>query len=211
MKQLTAGEVYKRMETAIENIFAVAQELNWSDRDIYALWLAQSYKYVRWTTRQLALASAMTSPDEQDVLHWRFIEEAKEEKRHELLAENDLKVLGFRPADFPELPHTSFFYQTLSYMIEKESPLAILGYSLTLEGYAARKGHDLYAQVKKTHGKQASSFLRLHCEVDVDHFNNALPHLQQCPEKELPVIYRGIELCEAIYIGILRDVKNYKK
>jgi hypothetical protein len=211
MKKLTPDIVFKRMERAIENIYAVASKVDWANEEIYALWLAQSFKYVQWTTRQLALASARTTPLEQDKLHWRFIEEAKEEKRHELLAANDLLALGFKESDFPELPHTSFFYQTLSYMIERESPIAILGYSLTLEGYAAKKGKSLYEPALLAHGDQATTFLKLHCEVDVDHFNNALPYLKECPEDLLPVVYRGIELCESIYKGILNDICDYHK
>jgi hypothetical protein len=209
MSKMTADQVFKRMELAIENIYDVSSKIDWADERIYKMWLAQSYKYVRWTTRQLALASALTSPETEDAFHWRLIEEAKEEKRHELLAEHDLLILGGKPSDYPELPHTAFFYQTLSYMIERESPIAILGYSLTLEGYAAKKGNLLYKPVLAAHGSKASTFLRLHCEVDVDHFNNALPYLQQCPEHLLPVVFRGIELCESIYKGILTDVVSY--
>jgi len=209
MNQMTAEQVFSRMEEAIRNIFVTAQGVKWEDQKVYEMWLAQSYKYVKFTTRQLAFASAMTNPETEDEFHWRLIEEAKEEKRHERLAAHDLKAFGKVPNDFPEMPHTSFFYQTLNYMIERHNPIVILGYSLTLEGFAALHGKDLLAAVLPHYGEQAITFLKLHAEVDVDHFNNALPYLKACPEDKLPIIFRGIELCEAIYIGILNDISKH--
>jgi hypothetical protein len=211
MKDLTADIVFARMEKAISNISVVADTLDWKNPVLYANWLAQSYLYVRWTTRQLALASSRTKPGEEDHLHWRFIEEAKEEKKHEVLVEIDIKNLGYKISDFPELPHTSFFYQTLTYMIERENPISILGYALTLEGYAATKGSAVYDKIRALHGEKNTGFLKLHCEVDQDHFANALPYLKSCPVDLLPYVLKGIELCEAIYIGILRDVADSSK
>lgn len=208
MGKMTAEMVFRRMERAIENIHTKAQSLDWKNKDLYANWLAQSFNYVKWTTRQLALASSRTQPGSEDHLHWRFIEEAKEEKRHEALIENDIKNLGYRIEDFPEMPHTSFFYQTLTYMIEREHPMSILGYALTLEGYAAMKVGDLYRELKANYGDKTTSFLRVHCEVDQDHFANALPYLQACPVEHLPYIMKSIELCESIYKGILADVEE---
>lgn len=208
--KLTAELVFKRMEQAIETIYEKAKTMPFEDEKFYACWLAQSHHYVKWTTRQLALASSRTEPGTEDVLHWRFIEEAKEEKRHEALIEVDIKNLGHKIEDYPELPHTAFFYQTLSYMIERTHPIAILGYALTLEGFAARRAEVMYEKAK-VHGAKATTFLHLHVQVDKDHFDNALPHLKNCPEHLLPVVYRGVELCEAIYIGILTDVANSVK
>ncbi|MFN3697689.1 MAG: iron-containing redox enzyme family protein [Pseudobdellovibrio sp.] len=203
---LTPKTVYNEMLVAIDRIAHDCEKFAWHDEQTYANWLAQSYYYVSWTTRQLALASARTKPGTEDTLHWRFIEEAKEEKKHELLALKDLKALGYELSMFPELPHTAFFYQSLSYMIENEHPIAILGFSLTLEGFAAKKAHLSYPKVLSSHGQEASTFMRLHCEVDVEHFSQALPHLESCPTHLLPIISRGIQLCTAIYCGILNDI-----
>ena len=208
MKKLTPQEVYKRMITSIDELETASQKFNWEDPQHYAEWLAQSYMYVRWTTRQLALASAMTKPSTEDSLHWRFIEEANEEKKHELLVLNDLKNLGYSIEQFQELPHTSFFYQTLSYLIMHEHPSAILGYSLTLEGFAAQKSEAIYQRVTKKYSDKMTTFLRVHVEVDKDHFANALPHLESCPEHLLPLVLQGIEQCAAIYKGILTDIEQ---
>lgn len=199
------------MLSAVNTISERANKFSWEDKNKYIEWLTQSFFYVSWTTRQLALASAYTKPGVDDVYHWRFIEEAKEEKKHELLALHDLKTFGFEPSQFQEYPHTSFFYQTLTYMIEHEHPMAIVGYSLTLEGFAALKSEEIYERVLKSHGEVASTFLRVHCELDKDHFANALPYLENCPEALLPVISKSIEQCKAIYIGILDDIESSQK
>ncbi len=211
MKQYNYSNVYQNMLTAIEEISKSAISFPWEKENYYANWLAQSFYYVQWTTRQLALASAKTKPINEDSLHWRFIEEAKEEKRHELLALQDLKNLGYSLDQFTELPHTSFFYQTLSYLIENEHPIAILGYSLTLEGFAAKKASELFPMVKSCYKDNAVTFMRLHCEVDVDHFENALPYLKSCPEELLPIVAKGIEQCCAIYKGILNDIIEHER
>jgi hypothetical protein len=208
MNKLNSSEVFDKMLAAIDEIAEAAHQFPWEDENHYANWLAQSFFYVQWTTRQLALASARTKPMREDNLHWRFLEEAKEEKRHELLALQDLKNLGYAPEQFVELPHTSFFYQTLTYLIENEHPISILGYALTLEGFAAKRLNEIYPRVKATYGDKCITFLRLHCEVDADHFDNALPHLKACPEDLLPLIVKGINQCCAIYKGIFTDIKQ---
>jgi pyrroloquinoline quinone (PQQ) biosynthesis protein C len=176
-----------------------ARSFAWTDIDTYGNWLCQSYYYVSWTTRQLALASARTRPGIEDDYHWRFIEEANEEKRHEILVLNDLKFLGISLQDYPELPHTSFFYQSLNYMIEREHPLAIIGFALTLEGFAALKAGEFIPLVQDFYGEGACSFLRLHGELDVEHFQQALPFLEKCPTHILPIVSRSIHLCRTIY------------
>ncbi len=209
--KLNSETVYNQILSAMDDISEVAAQFPWESKAHYSNWLAQSFMYVQWTTRQLALASARTKPMLEDALHWRFLEEAKEEKKHELLALQDLKNMGLTPDQFTELPHTSFFYQTLSYLIENEHPAAILGYSLTLEGYAAMRAKDIYPRIRAAHSEQCTSFIKLHCELDADHFSNALPHLKACPEHLLPLVSKSIDQCSAIYRGILQDIIHFEK
>ncbi len=209
--KINSETVYNQILTALDDIAKVAEQFPWESTTHYSNWLAQSFMYVQWTTRQLALASARTKPMLEDSLHWRFLEEAKEEKKHELLALQDLKNMGHAPDQFTELPHTSFFYQTLSYLIENEHPAAILGYSLTLEGYAAMRAKEIYPRIRSAHSEQCTTFIKLHCELDADHFSNALPHLKACPEHLLPLISKSIDQCSAIYRGILQDIILFEK
>jgi hypothetical protein len=208
---ITSQSVYNQILKAIDDIADVAAKFPWDCPKHYSNWLAQSFMYVQWTTRQLALASALTKPMSEDSLHWRFLEEAREEKKHELLALQDLKNMGQSPDQFTELPHTSFFYQTLSYLIQNEHPAAILGYSLTLEGYAAKRAHEIYPVVQSNYSDKCTTFMKLHCELDADHFSNALPHLQSCPENLLPLVSKSIEQCSAIYRGILTDIMRFEE
>ena len=94
MKNLTSESVYEKMLTAIDDIAETAVQFPWEKENYYAHWLAQSFFYVQWTTRQPALASARTKPLTEDHLHWRFIDEAKEERRHERLGLQNLKAIA---------------------------------------------------------------------------------------------------------------------
>ena len=80
-KTAIGNQAYNTMLMAIEEIYEEALKFPWENEKIYANWLAQSFFYVQWTTRQLALASAKSKPIVEDLYHWRFIEEAKEEKK----------------------------------------------------------------------------------------------------------------------------------
>lgn len=206
IKTSTCESVYSTMLAEIDSIHKVAMAFEWENKGLYADWLAQSFFYVSWTTRQLALASAHTKPVIEDEYHWRFVEEAREEKKHEILCLHDLKAMGYSLSQFQEYPHSSFFYQTLNYMIERVHPISILGYSLTLEGFAAQKAGEIYERVKNQHGLTPASFLKVHCEVDKDHFANALPYLKSCPENLLPIVEKSIKQCSVIYRGIFSDI-----
>ena len=94
-------------------------------------------------------------------------------------------------------------------MIQNEHPIAILGYALTLEGFAAKKAAGIFPNVAALYGDKCTSFIKLHCEVDVEHFDNALPHLNACPEHLLPIIAQGVDQCCAIYKGILTDITEH--
>jgi hypothetical protein len=109
--------------------------LEWSDREFYANYLAQTYYFVSHSTRLLALAAARFSTKQND-LHLRFLEHAKEEKNHDLAVLSDLKHLGFSISQIPESPYTRSLYATQYYSIEHLRPELFFAYILVLEGVA---------------------------------------------------------------------------
>src|SRR5690606_24416532 len=77
------------------------EKFPWTSRKVYGDWLAQTYYYVRHSTRLLAAAAARFPLDERgSALHYRFAAHIGEEKRHEQLALHDLQQLGFTLAEF---------------------------------------------------------------------------------------------------------------
>lgn len=200
-------KIFESMKSTFTVLGDRMDQMNWEDPRLYIQWLAQTHYHVRQVTPLVALACAHT-PTSRSGLHYRFIEELSEEKGHEKLLERDLDFFGFKPREFEELPPAAIFYQTLHYLVSQTTPVSILSYSLTLEGLAAKRLAPIYQRVKLAHGDKAANFLRLHCEVDIGHFDAALPALDMCEDHELDIIEKGLKQCSYIYMGLLNMVEE---
>jgi pyrroloquinoline quinone (PQQ) biosynthesis protein C len=208
-KELT-DLIFKKSNAAIDHVYSEFEKYPWDNREAYALWLAQSYFYVSYTTRMLALAASRTKLDENK-FHLKFIGHAAEEKGHEKLCINDLKALGHSASDFPELPQTSAIYHSLHYLIENADPCAILGYALVLEGISANRAEVVLEKLTKTYGKAATSFLRVHVEVDKGHNQETKQALEACSEKQLEAILQGVNMVTALYESMLNGARAHVK
>ena len=83
------------LDSAVSAMDARGRSFAWTDRAAYAGWLAQTYYYVRHSTRLLAAAAARFPHGRAgDTMHHRFGAHIGEEKRHELLCVRDLQALG---------------------------------------------------------------------------------------------------------------------
>ena len=108
-----SNSLNKLYRESVERICKISNELPWSNREFYGLWLTQTYHFVRHSTRLVTLASSRL-PLDLEGLRRRFVEHAKEEWGHERLAANDLKNLDFDLNHFRELGVTAGFYQFFS-------------------------------------------------------------------------------------------------
>ena len=198
MNAVTSREVANLVRREVQRTYAQVQEFPWSDRERYALWLAQTYYYVRRVTHVLTAAAARTGIDDSE-LHAHFLRSIVEERDHDALATHDLHELGFQIDSFPEHPLTTAYYQTLVYMVEHEGPAAILGYFLVLEGLAGEQGRDLFEQVARQYGEGATTFLKEHVVLDADHFPAALALLDNLAAHHLGVVRDSAALGAAIY------------
>jgi hypothetical protein len=206
-KQEKIKNIELKARAAIENVYRDLERFPWTEKRAYASWLAQSYYYVSHTTRLLALAAARL-PTEEQKLHLRFLSHLAEEKGHEKLCSNDLKGLGYEPANFPELPQTSALYHSVYYLIEHRDPCAILGYAMILEGISATKIDALVEQLTAQYSKSATSFLRLHCEADKEHTQENKPVLESCNDQQLDVISEEISMIETEYRTMLHGIRE---
>ncbi len=66
--------------------FSEILKMPWAENEYYCFWLAQSYYYIRNSTRLLASAAANFDVDRQDLFN-RFVSHLREENGHEKLAE----------------------------------------------------------------------------------------------------------------------------
>jgi hypothetical protein len=198
--------VKSELNACVERLGNGLREFPWEDRRAYGDWLAQTYYYVRHSTRLLAAAAARFPFDELgDKLHVRSIAHMAEEKRHELLAAADLRRLDLRLESFPERDATRMFWQSQYYQIERVSPYSLFGYILALEAMSAKHGPAALARVRAAHG-QADSFLRLHAEDDVDHVEKAIAMVEQFDHAAIDSVRANLFQSTTAYLGLLRDL-----
>lgn len=156
------------------------KNLNWSDKNIYAQYLAQTYYYVNHSERLLALCVGLFSNDDRK-LQRRFIAHLGEESAHDQLLLNDLKNLGFNIKDLEELPSTKSFWETQYYKVEHCDPAQLLGYIYFLEAFAAEVVPETTKKLEALYGRKCTTFLRLHAEEDPDHVEKALAFIESLP------------------------------
>jgi hypothetical protein len=178
------------------------RDFPWDSKTAYQNWLAQTYRYVSHSTRLLVLAASRFSVG-NDTLHYRFIQHAGEESRHEILASRDLEYLGYSVDSIPEYSSTSGFYQSQYYWIEHVSPISFFGYILFLEAMAVKQAGYAYQIVDKSHGPRAGNFLRVHSEEDPDHLEKAFEMLKGITQAEEKMIQANFSVSAGLYAGLL--------
>jgi len=199
------------MKSALESCVARLGEglraFPWRDRRVYGDWLAQTYWYVRHSTRLLAAAAARFLQDDAgNALHVRFAAHMAEEKRHERLAEHDLKALGLGLDAFAERASTRAFYECQYYKIEHVNPVALFGYILALEAMSAAHGPWAYEQASTAHGASAATFLALHAHDDADHVQKAIAMVERIDARGRADIEKNLEQSTFGYLTMLGEM-----
>jgi hypothetical protein len=179
----------------------------WATPEFYAAWLTQSYFYSQRVTRILLLASAY-SPIAATKLHRRLHTHAGEEKGHELLAERDVKDLGFDVKEIGEFPVTRGFYSAQFFTIQHVSSESLFGWILPLEGLAIHYGKDLLALVKKS-PTTPSRFLDVHVNEDPGHVDSAFDTVEAFSADKHAQIVSNMEFTVDMYFQILQKCRSY--
>lgn len=188
----------------LEQVADIMNEVNFTDKTIYAYWLAQTYYFVRHSTPMLALSAGLSIDNRP--YHLRCIDHLGEEKGHDKMILNDLKQFGFKIEDFPEFSSTQAFYQIQYYWIEHKSPTSFLGYITFLEGLSIYVGKAILNKVCDFKGL---SFLKLHAEEDVGHLDKAFAMIESLPKNEQDLIFNNFKLSAHLYLGMLSEVESF--
>jgi pyrroloquinoline quinone (PQQ) biosynthesis protein C len=191
----------------LPQVLATGEDFPWRSRPAYASWLAQTYHYIVHTSRIIALAASRCDR-RHDELHRRLVHYLNEESDHDLLALDDLRALGHSIEEFPEHPLTAAFYQVDYYRIEHETPLALFGRSLLLEGAAAAGADRLADQVAEAFGEKTATFLRLHGREDPSHVDNAFRALEGVGQEEEAVIAAALTQSGVIYLAMMDAIRR---
>ncbi len=182
-------------------------EFPWGEKSSYCQFLAQTYYYVSHSTRMLAVAAGQLNL-EDEFLHHRLLDHAREEKSHQLLAKHDLEQLGQVIASFPELPTTNAFYEPQFYKILYKDSTALFGYIIMLEGLAVRKGAAIYRTAAAAFGDKAATFLKVHAEEDVDHLEKAFKYVAKFSDKQIELVGQNLQQSCSSYALFLEGIKH---
>ncbi|MEZ4744052.1 MAG: iron-containing redox enzyme family protein [Bdellovibrionota bacterium] len=194
----------------INSIHELLQQVEWENPDSYGQWLAQTYYYVLQATRLLSYAASRCS-FEQEEMHRSLLKGAAEEMGHELLALNDMKALSLDIESFSELPETAAYHQTLYYAIDHDGPIALLGYFLPLEGVASLRMRPIYEKLCQSYTRKAASFLQVHCELDVNHFEEGINELESLTAEQREVVRRNVSISVQLYKSIVLRIIQANK
>lgn len=189
----------------METISTIIDSFPWEDPQKYANFLAQTYYFVRHSTRLLMTAGGRMKHSDQ-VFFRRFLAHLGEENGHENLLLNDLKNLGYSINDFPETPETRMFWESQYYKIEHNDPLSLLGYIFVLEKLGAIEGSKLMNVIPGLYGQKACSFIKVHGEEDIDHIEKAVEQIESLPLHRYKLVKENIDQSISAYIIFLNKI-----
>jgi len=196
-------------DKSVADLSRVIDRFPWTERAAYAEWLAQTFYYVRHSTRLLAAAAARFSFDAAgSSLHHRFAAHMAEEKKHELLAIHDLKQLDLSIDSFPERDSTRMFYEPQYYKIEHQDPIVLFGYILPLEALGPTCGARIIDQVTGVFGQKCASFVRVHAEDDISHLEKAFASLDGISEVHRRLVEQNMRQSTYSYLQMLSDMTS---
>jgi len=195
------------LDDCLKKLDRALERFPWDAPKVYGDWLAQTFYYVRHSTRLLAASAARFPCDDAgNAFHHRFAAHMGEEKKHELLALHDLRVLGFSIERFPEHAITRMFYEAQYYKVEHQDPLALFGYILPLEAMSVTKGGWVRERVVAAHGPDSAAFLRVHVDDDADHLDKAFRALEATTVEQRSLIELNLRQTTYGYCALLAEI-----
>ncbi len=204
---MTFEEFETRFQAHQSRLTVMATHFPWEKREAYLSWLAQSYEYVRYSTRILAL-TAGKFPIDKNAFSTRFIQHAAEERGHDRLLVNDANFLDHHLPELPVLPEAEAFHKSLYFWIFQDNPMVILGWVFCLEGFAVLNAPGIYERVVAAHGKRAASFLHVHSAEDPDHLEKAFAAVRSLAPADLLDISQGLDLYARLYENIYTAIET---
>lgn len=189
------------------------EECNWIDNHFYADYMAQTFYYVKHSTRLLGLAASRLNFEHEQKNHLRFISHLKEGSNHEKLALNDIDHLGFSLNDFPELNSTRLFYEPQYYKIEHGRPLALMGYILFIKALAQKVSPSLTKIISEFHGNKTASFFHFYSsEEDPEHVDDMMNLIRSLDGENLALIEANFSQSAYAYANMVNELKaKWKK
>ncbi len=201
-KKVTSISAFELLdEFVIEAAGQIAPFIQLCDLEGYMHFLDTMYHYTLTSEAQLKTA-AQRSPSEE--LQQYFVQQAKEERGHYLLAQRDLE--GFGRSVSLETPTTIIEYRHFWNDISHDDALKYLGAVYVFENISKYLAADCIALMKRLSLKKTQSrWLRVHLEADVHHGAEAEKICNAYLKSHAQEIISGAKDFGILWSAIFRD------
>lgn len=186
----------------LDDLIIFFKNVDWS-KDVYVTYLAQTYHYVKYSTRLLAYSASQISVDENNYFY-QCIRHVSEEKGHEILAKKDIEALGYNLEDFKEYSITKAFYQSQYFYIVKDA-YSFLGYVFALELAATQLCEWLKEHAIKNFGARTASFMAVHAADDIEHIQNVFKLIETLDQKSKNIVWENFCQSKDILVKIIEE------
>ena len=190
-------EAYEKL---VKEITPLMIAYPWSDIQAYGAWLSQQYHIVKHSTPMLALSCGRSISNRP--YHLRCIEHLSEEKGHDKMLLNDLRLSKLEL--MAELPSTRAFYATQYFQIEHVNPVSFLGYVLFMEALAVAFGRHVSDRASlSTNG---ITFLELHADEDDGHIESAFKLITTMTKSDQMDVVMNLRMSAKCYETMMQDL-----
>ncbi len=191
----------------MDSLWTTFNQLDFSDREIYGLYMEQVFYLATHATRLLCRAASHLGVEDQK-LHRKFVVHALEEVDHEALARADLRYLKREPVNI--MAEAKEIIRLQLEWIDKV-PLSFYGYVVILEGLALEAATDVYETALKNFGPRAVTFLKLHIAEDPDHVDKAFEMFDDLDEEALESVRINMNQSTDLYKKMMLSIKEHRE
>jgi hypothetical protein len=198
-------DIQALIQPYVDRMGKAIEDVDFSNKELYANFLAQTYYYVAHSTKFLAFSAGLMGPEDRKYFN-RFIKHISEENGHDLMAQKDLKNIGHELKEFPETPETRMLWESQYYKIQHLDAISLIGYIIPLEMLSAQYFPDFNKRVESVYGKKATSFVRVHAEEDEDHIEKAFKVLYDLSIERQEVIIKNMTQTAIAYTAMIENL-----
>jgi hypothetical protein len=200
-------DIQALIQPYVDRMGKAIEDADFSKKELYGNFLAQTYYYVAHSTKFLAFSAGLMGPEDRKYFN-RFIKHISEENGHDLMAQKDLKNIGHDLEDFPETAETRMLWESQYYKIQHLDPISLIGYIIPLEMLSAQYFPDFNIKVEAVYGKKATSFVRVHAEEDEDHIEKAFKVLYDLSPERQDVIITNMTQTAVAYTAMIENLST---
>lgn len=200
----------QKFQAEVDALKPTLMEFPWENKQVYGAWLRQTVGLVRHTTRFICLAAANTPMEEREA-HYEWIHHLKGELNHDLVALKDLENLKLTEASIPLMWPAEQIVQNQYYWLQNHNPSSLLGYALLLEGLACHVAPGILEKMAPHYSKSETAFLRLHANVDQDHYAEGLEFLAKIAPDTRQLIEENLVQSARLYNDMLAEAAKWAR